>query len=174
MIHHTLELCRSKKNRGGKTMGLCNIQHLNEISQQKVKIINLNRVLMIICKGTNGQTDKYLPQYSGISSHSKGARIIFSFSLSILIKPFDGNLGQPLPERLLGVGYACPTKPCRWRGKRLHHGGELVCLCFASQKPSEREFFVRAQTDLGVKLLISYFPKEYFSYIIVCRIRQYQ
>ncbi len=27
--------------------------------------------------------------------------------------------------------------------------------------------------DLGVKLLISYFPKEYFSYIIVCRIRQY-
>jgi hypothetical protein len=37
-----------------------------------------------------------------------------------------------------------------------------VCLCFASQKPSKREFFVRARTDLGVKLLISYFPKEYF------------
>ena len=33
---------------------------------------------MIICKGTNGQTDKYLPQYSGISSHSKGARIHFT------------------------------------------------------------------------------------------------
>ncbi len=65
------------------------------------------------------------------------------------------------------MGYARPTKPCRWRGKWLHHGGEFACLCFASQKPYEREFFVRARTDLGVKLLISYFPKEYFSYIIV-------
>jgi hypothetical protein len=98
---------------------------------------------------------------------------IFSFSLLILIKPFDGDLGQPLPERLPGVGYARPTKPCRWRGKRLHHGGEFVCLCFASQKPSKREFFVPAGVDLGVKLLTSYFPKEYFSYINVCRIRQY-
>jgi len=29
----------------------------------------------------------------------------------------------------------------------------FVCLCLASQKPSEREFFVPARTDLGVKLL---------------------
>jgi len=32
--------------------------------------------------------------------------------------------------------------------------GMFVCLCLASQKPSEREFFVPARTDLGVKLLI--------------------
>ena len=32
--------------------------------------------------------------------------------------------------------------------------GMFVSLCLASQKPSEREFFVPAGTDLGVKLLI--------------------
>jgi hypothetical protein len=32
--------------------------------------------------------------------------------------------------------------------------GMFVFLCLASQKPSEREFFVPARTDLGVKLLI--------------------
>ena len=28
-----------------------------------------------------------------------------------------------------------------------------MCLCLASKKPSERQFFVPAKTDLGVKLL---------------------
>jgi hypothetical protein len=41
----------------------------------------------------------------------------FLLSLLILLKPFDGILGQPLPQRLLGVGYAWPEKPCRWRVK---------------------------------------------------------
>jgi len=31
--------------------------------------------------------------------------------------------------------------------------GMFVCLCLASQKPSEREFFAPTRTDLGVKLL---------------------
>jgi hypothetical protein len=31
--------------------------------------------------------------------------------------------------------------------------GMFVCLCIASQKPSERVFFVPARMDLGVKLL---------------------
>jgi hypothetical protein len=31
--------------------------------------------------------------------------------------------------------------------------GMFVCLCLASKKPSEQEFFVPAGTDLGVKLL---------------------
>jgi len=31
--------------------------------------------------------------------------------------------------------------------------GMFVCLCLDSKKPSEREFFVPAGTDLGVKLL---------------------
>jgi len=32
--------------------------------------------------------------------------------------------------------------------------GMFVCLCLASQKPSEWEFFVPARTNLGVKLLM--------------------
>jgi hypothetical protein len=32
--------------------------------------------------------------------------------------------------------------------------GMFVCLCLTSKKPSEREFFVPAGTDLGVKLII--------------------
>jgi len=31
--------------------------------------------------------------------------------------------------------------------------GMFVSLCLASQKPSERDFFVPSGTDLGVKLL---------------------
>jgi hypothetical protein len=33
--------------------------------------------------------------------------------------------------------------------------GMFVCLCLPSKKPSEGKFFVRAGTDLGVKLLIA-------------------
>jgi hypothetical protein len=34
--------------------------------------------------------------------------------------------------------------------------GIIVSLCLASKKPSEREFFVPAGTDLAVKLLITF------------------
>ena len=40
----------------------------------------------------------------------------FSFNLLILLKAFDKGLDQTLPQRLPWVGYAWPTKPCRWRG----------------------------------------------------------
>jgi hypothetical protein len=35
--------------------------------------------------------------------------------------------------------------------------GMFVLLCLASQKPSERDFFVSARADLGVKLFYSVF-----------------
>jgi hypothetical protein len=35
------------------------------------------------------------------------------------------GLVQPLAKRLPGLGYFRPSKPCRWRGKRLHHGGDV-------------------------------------------------
>jgi hypothetical protein len=54
----------------------------------------------------------------------------FSFSLLIILKPFNGGLSQPLPQRLPRVGYAWPTKPCCWRGKRLHHGRNVCVLVF--------------------------------------------
>ena len=31
--------------------------------------------------------------------------------------------------------------------------GKFVCLCLASKKPSKREFFVAAGTDLAVRVL---------------------
>ena len=49
----------------------------------------------------------------------------------ILIKPFDNGLVQPLAKRLPGVGYVPPSKPWRWRGKRLHHGGDVCVLVFS-------------------------------------------
>ena len=54
----------------------------------------------------------------------------FSFNLLILLKAFDKGLDQTLPQRLPGVGYAWPTKPCRWRSKCLHHGGNVCVLVF--------------------------------------------
>jgi len=38
--------------------------------------------------------------------------------------------------------------------------GMFVSLCLASQKPSDRKFFIPARTDLGVKLLT---PKQTLS-----------
>ena len=101
-----------QKNRGGNTMGFCNIQHLNEISYQKVQIINLNRVLMIICRGmndTNGQMDNYLPQYSdsGISSHSKELVFLTQQVQFWLLREHELHL----PHWLLDI--KIPKYPCR-------------------------------------------------------------
>ncbi len=53
------------------------------------------------------------------------------------------------------MGYAQPTKLNYAAGGA--NGsimvGMFVYLCLASKKPSEREFFVSARMDLGVKLL---------------------
>jgi hypothetical protein len=66
--------------------------------------------------------------------------IIVSFILLILLKPFNVGLVQPLVKRLPGVRYFHPSKPCCWRGKGSIMVGMFVCLCLASQKPSEQEF----------------------------------
>jgi len=52
------------------------------------------------------------------------------FSL-ILLKPFYSDLVQPLSKRHPGVGYVPPSKPWRWRGKRLHHGEDVCVLVFS-------------------------------------------
>ena len=39
---------------------------------------------------------------------------------------------RPTPcEEAPGVGYVPPSKPWRWRGKRLHHGGDVCVLVFS-------------------------------------------
>ena len=47
-------------------------------------------------------------------------------------KTLDDGLIQPLLLKLPGVGYTRPSKPCCWRGKLLHHGGDVCVLCLAS------------------------------------------
>jgi len=46
-------------------------------------------------------------------------------------KTFDSSLIQPLVKRFPGVGYVPPSKPWRWRGKRLCHGGDVCVLVFS-------------------------------------------
>ncbi len=58
---------------------------------------------------------------------------IIADGMLILLKPFDGGLVQPLAnaKRLPGVRYVRPSKPCRWRGKWLHHGGDVCVAVFS-------------------------------------------
>ena len=65
-----------------------------------------------------------------LASHWRIEINYFSFNLLILLKAFDVGLDQTLPQRLPGVGYAWPTKPCQWRGKWLHRGGDVGVLVF--------------------------------------------
>ncbi len=74
-------------------------------------------------------------------------------------KWFEGGLGQgTLPQGLLGAGYVPPQKmPCRWRGKRLHRGGDacaLLVFC-RSQKAFRAGFFCRRRKGLGGEAILS-------------------
>ncbi len=69
------------------------------------------------------------------------------------LKSFDGGLGQPLPQRFPGVGYARPTKPCRRRGKWLHPGGEVCVLGLLLTKSLPSGIFLFPPEPIGVKLL---------------------
>ena len=64
---------------------------------------------------------------------------------------------KPLLKRLPGMGCVYQSKPWRWRGEWLHHGGGGVCeLCVSGvslAKSLLRECFVPAGTDLTAKLL---------------------
>jgi len=78
---------------------------------------------------------------------------MFSFCVLIVLKPFDEGLIQPLPCRLPGWCTIVHQNHATGGGNDSIMVGMFVSLCLASQKPSEREFFVHAGTDLGVELL---------------------
>ena len=82
----------------------------------------INAVLAIIANGGR----------ANVVIYTEGEEInYFSFILLILIKPFNGGLLQPLAKRLPGEGYVPPSKPWCWRGKWLHHGGDVCVLVFS-------------------------------------------
>ena len=80
-------------------------------------------------------------------------KIINTVILSFQLKPRDSALKRPLVRVSHVLEWAYPLNSRRWRGKWLHHGGDVCVLCLASKKLSEREFLVPAGTDLAVKLL---------------------
>jgi hypothetical protein len=67
-------------------------------------------------------------------------------------------------EEVTCIGSADPWIPCRRRGELLHHGGDVCGIVVGGQryflhysfcgKATEQEFFVPAQTLIGVILLI--------------------
>ena len=74
----------------------------------------------------------------------------------ILLKPFQVGLVHPHPFRVGSRGWGLLNHQNHAAGEKNSSimVGMFVFLCLASQKPSEREFFVSAKTDLGVKLLM--------------------
>ena len=85
--------------------------------------MTINTILAIIADGGRGIVVIY----------REGVEInyFFFFILLILLKSFDGGLVQPFSKGILGVWYLRPSKPCRWRGKLLHHGGDVCVLVFS-------------------------------------------
>ena len=76
------------------------------------------------------------------------AIIIIADGVLILLKPFDGGLDQPLAKRLPGVRYVRPSKPCRWRGKQLNHGGDVCVIVFSLLKAFRARVFCSRQNGL--------------------------
>jgi hypothetical protein len=52
-----------------------------------------------------------------------------------LFNRFYGNIGMNMRKAAYPSGGMGSSNPCRWRGKRLHHGGG-VCLLFLLFVPS--------------------------------------
>jgi len=63
-------------------------------------------------------------------------------------KTLNGGLVQPLAKRLPGVQYFRPSKLHRWRGKWLHHGGDVCMLVFSYPKTFRAGVFCSRQNRL--------------------------
>jgi hypothetical protein len=79
--------------------------------------------------------------------------IIFSFSLLILLNPFHHPPPDPFGRGSARTIGSIHRSHAVGGANGSIMVGMFVCLCLTSKKPSEREFFVPAGTDLGVKLL---------------------
>jgi hypothetical protein len=69
------------------------------------------------------------------------------------VKPLTAALPNPFRRGARGWGTLGQQNHAAGGGNGSILVGMFVCLCLASQKPSKREFFVPARTDLGIKLL---------------------
>ena len=60
-----------------------------------------------------------------------GRNKLISYSLYKFILNSSTVATSTPAKRLPGVGYVPPSKACRWRGKRLHHGGDVFVSVFS-------------------------------------------
>ncbi len=132
-------------------MGLCNIQHLNEISYQKVKIIKLNWVLMIICRGTN-ETD----------GRTDGRTIIYSTFWDKLSLQRSSNIVTQNISRLICVRKNLWNTCCAWAWGTFF---PVVLLC---------QFLVLAGNRFWFYLLCTYVLREQYSCGVVLVFRFWQ
>jgi len=100
----------------------------------------------------------------------------FSFILLILLKPFNGGpvQVQPLARRLPGCSMFVHKNHAAGAENGSIMVGMFVFLCLASQKPSERDFFVPARADLGGCLAVKSPPSPLFSMNACCLCSHYR
>jgi hypothetical protein len=60
-----------------------------------------------------------------------------------LLNRFDGGIGTNMRKATHPSGGMDSSNPRRWRGKRLHHHGDGVCLLFVLFVPSRLVFVTR-------------------------------
>jgi hypothetical protein len=80
-------------------------------------------------------------------------KLISPLHYNFILNPSMAASSNPFQKGLPGVGYARPSNHGAGGGNGSIMVEMFVRLCLVSKKPSEREFFVPARTDLGVKLL---------------------
>jgi hypothetical protein len=56
--------------------------------------------------------------------------INFYINLLNLLNRFDGSIRTSMRKAAHPSGGVGSSNPCRWRGERLHHHGDGVCLLF--------------------------------------------
>jgi hypothetical protein len=106
----------------------------------------MNAVLAIIADGGRA----IVVIYREGSRNKLISPLLYNF---ILINPLMAASSNPFRIGSRGWGTLVHQNHGAGGGNGSIMVGMFVCLCLVSKKPSEREFFIPAGTDLGVKLL---------------------
>ena len=86
-----------------------------------------------------------------LTSIEAGRNKLISYSLyNFILNPSMATSSDPLQRGSRGCGMFVHQNHAAGGGNSSFMVGMFVCLCLASQKPSERFFFVPARTDLSV------------------------
>jgi hypothetical protein len=73
---------------------------------------------------------------NSIKHRGKHKIIYFYINLLNLLNHFNGGIGTSMRKAAHPLGGVGSSNPRRWRGERLHHHGDGVCLLFVLFVPS--------------------------------------